>query len=207
MDAITLLKNDHRTVEGLFKRFESTGPRGKKAKRSIVDKIVRELSIHAAIEEQVFYPRGRGWVPDETPEVLESLEEHNIGKWLLADLEDLSPDDERFDAKVTVMMENVRHHVKEEERDMFPKVRKSMDRASLNELGARLAQAKKVAPTRPHPRSPDTPPGNLIVGATAGMMDRARGGGKQPADRARAGVGARGAPPQPASTRDLHRPA
>jgi hemerythrin superfamily protein len=188
MDAITLLKNDHRTVEELFKRLESTGPRGKKAKRSIVDRIVRELSIHAAIEEQVFYPSVRSWVPDETPEVLEALEEHNIVKWLLADLEDLSPDDERFDAKVTVMMENVRHHVKEEERDMFPKVRKSMDRASLNELGARLAQAKTVAPTRPHPRSPDTPPGNLIVGAAAGMIDKARDVGKQTVDRARAGV-------------------
>src|SRR6202022_2873351 len=62
-------------------------------------------------------------------------------------------------------------------------------------------------PTRPHPRSPDTPPGNLIVGAAAGMIDKARDVGKQTVDRARAGVGARRGPPQPASTRDLHRPA
>ena len=80
MDAITLLKNDHRTVEELFKRFESTGPRGKKAKRSIVDKIVRELSIHAAIAEQVFYPAIRADVPATEDEVLEALEEHHIVK-------------------------------------------------------------------------------------------------------------------------------
>jgi hemerythrin superfamily protein len=186
MDAITLLKNDHRTVEELFKRFESTGPRGKKAKRSIVDKIVRELSIHAVIEEQIFYPTVRSWAPDETDDVLEALEEHNVVKWLLADLEDMAPDAERFDAKVTVMMELVRHHVKEEERDMFPKVRKAMGRGPLNELGARLAQGKKVAPTRPHPRSPDTPPGNMLAGAAAGVIDRARDVGKEAVKRVRA---------------------
>ncbi len=185
MDAITLLKNDHRTVEELFEKFESTGPRGKKAKRSIVDKIIRELSIHAVIEEQIFYPSVRSWDPDETSEVLEALEEHNVVKWLLADLEGMSPDDERFDAKVAVMMESVRHHLKEEEREMFPKVRKAMNRAALNELGARLEQGKKVAPTRPHPRSPDTPPGNVLVGAAAGVLDRAWDAGKQAVDKVR----------------------
>ncbi len=188
MDAITLLKNDHRTVEELFKRFENTGPRGKRSKRSVADKIIRELSVHAVIEEQIFYPSVRSWDPDETSEVLEALEEHNVVKWLLADLEHMSPDDERFDAKMTVMMENVRHHVKEEEREMFPKVRKAMPRSALNELGERLAAGKKVAPTRPHPRSPDQPPGNILAGAAAGVLDRARDVGKQAVGRVRANV-------------------
>jgi hemerythrin superfamily protein len=185
MDAITLLKNDHRTVEELFERYEKTGPRGKKAKRSIADKIIRELSIHAEIEEMIFYPSVRSWVPEETSDVLEALEEHNVVKWLLADLERMSPNDERFDAKMSVMMESVRHHVKEEQNEMFPKVRKTMPRSALNELGARLEQGKKVVPTRPHPRSPDTPPGNIIAGAAAGVIDRARDVGKQTVRRVR----------------------
>jgi hemerythrin superfamily protein len=186
MDAITLLKQDHRTVEELFKKFESSGPRAKKSKRSLVEKMIRELSIHAAIEEQIFYPAVREEDPDETSEVLEALEEHGVAKWLLSELEGMSPDDERFDAKVSVMMENVRHHVREEEKAMFPEVRKAMDRAMLKELGDRLAVAKKTAPTRPHPRSPDTPPGNLVAGAAAAMFDTARDAGKRAVDRARA---------------------
>jgi hemerythrin superfamily protein len=186
MDAITLLKNDHRTVEDLFERFENTGPRGKKAKRAIADKIIRELSVHAEIEEMIFYPSVRSWVPEEVSQVLEALEEHNVVKWLLASLERMSPDDERFDAKMSVMIENVRHHVKEEEREMFPKVRKAMPRSALNELGDRLSQGKKVAPTHPHPRAPDTPPGKMIAGAAAGVLDRARDVGKQTVERVRA---------------------
>jgi hemerythrin superfamily protein len=188
MDAITLLKNDHRTVEELFKSYEKTSPRGKRAKRSIADKIIHELSIHAEIEEMIFYPTVRSWVPEETSDVLEALEEHNVVKWLLADLEGMSPDDERFDAKMSVMMENVRHHVKEEQNEMFPAVRKAMPRSALNELGARLEQGKKVVPTRPHPRSPDTPPGNIIAGAAAGVIDRAWETGKQAVSKVSAGA-------------------
>ncbi|HEY7135350.1 MAG TPA: hemerythrin domain-containing protein [Acidimicrobiia bacterium] len=187
MDAITLLKQDHRTVEELFKKFENSGPRAKKSKRSLVDKMIRELSIHAAIEEQVFYPSVRAEDPEETSEVLEALEEHNVVKWLLSELEGLSPDDERFDAKVSVMMENVRHHVREEEKEMFPQVRKTLERWFLDDLGDRLAIAKKTAPTRPHPRSPDTPPANLVTGAAAAVFDTARDAGKRAVERARAG--------------------
>ena len=143
-------------------------------------------SQHAAIEEQLFYPVARATVPDTEDVALESLEEHNIVKWVLADLEKMPAQHERFDAKVTVMMENVRHHVREEEKAMFPEVRKAMDRPMLNELGDRLAVAKKTAPTRPHPRSPDTPPGNLVAGAAAAMFDTARDAGKRAVDRARA---------------------
>ncbi len=73
-------------------------------------------------------------------------------KWVLSELEDMTPDDERFDAKFTVMAESVRHHVKEEEGELFPKLRKGFTKRELDELGERLAAAKKTAPTRPHPR-------------------------------------------------------
>ena len=115
--------NDHKTVEQLFKRFEKAGDRALVAKREIVDRILEELSIHATIEEQYFYPVARATVPGTEDIVLESLEEHHIVKWVLSELDGMDPADERFDAKVTVLIENVRHHVEEEESEFFPKVR------------------------------------------------------------------------------------
>lgn len=171
-DAITLLKDDHKAVEQLFKRFENAGERAYVEKRGIVDRIIEALSVHAAIEEQLFYPVVRATVPDTEAIALESLEEHHIVKWVLSELESLSPEDERFDAKVTVLIENVRHHVKEEEQEFFPMVRNELGRTALSDLGETMAAAKKTAPTHPHPRSPDTPPHNLVVGSTAGLADR-----------------------------------
>ena len=172
MDAITFLRDDHKTVELLFRRFEKAGDRAYVEKRQIVDRIIEELSVHAAIEEQVFYPVARATVPDTERIALESLEEHHIVKWLLAELADLNPGQERFDAKVTVLIENVRHHVKEEETDFFPLVRAGLGRSALAEMGDALATAKKTAPTHPHPRAPDVPPANALVGAIAGVVDR-----------------------------------
>jgi hemerythrin superfamily protein len=172
MDAITLLKDDHRTVEQLFKRFEQAGERAHVQKRQIVDRIIEELSVHTAIEEQVFYPVARAAVPATEDIALESLEEHHIVKWTLSELVDMDPTHERFDAKVTVLMENVRHHVKEEESDFFPKVRERLGRNELAELGDALANAKKSAPTRPHPQMPDTGPANVVVGTLSGVVDR-----------------------------------
>jgi hemerythrin superfamily protein len=172
MDAITLLRNDHKSVEQLFKRFEKAGDRAYVEKRQIVDRIIEELSIHAAIEEQVFYPVARATVPDTEDMTLESLEEHHVVKWLLSELEDLDPSHERFDAKVTVLIENVRHHVEEEEGEFFPKVRRELGRKALADLGEAMADAKKAAPTHPHPRSPDVPPAKAVVGAVAGVVDR-----------------------------------
>ena len=170
MDAISLLRNDHKTVEQLFKRFEKAGDRAHAEKRRIVDKIIEELSVHAAVEEQLFYPVARTTVPDTEDITLESLEEHHIVKWVLSELENMDPQDERFDAKVTVLIENVRHHVKEEEGEFFPKVRDELSRTALADLGDALVEAKKTAPTRPHPRLPDSGPN--VMGALAGVVDR-----------------------------------
>ncbi len=167
-----MLKDDHKTVEQLFKRFEKAGERAFVEKRAIVDRIIEELSVHAAIEEQLFYPVIRSTVPETEDLTLEALEEHHIVKWVLSELERMSPEDERFDAKVTVLMENVRHHVEEEEDDLFPMVRDELGRGALGDLGDAMAAARKVAPTHPHPRSPDVPPGNLVLGTAAGVADR-----------------------------------
>ncbi len=172
MDAITLLKDDHKKVEALFKRFEKAGDRAHAEKRTVVDRIIEELAVHAAVEEQLFYPVTRATVPETEDIALESLEEHHIVKWVLSELDSMDPEDERFDAKVTVLIENVRHHVKEEEEEYFPKVRDELGRDALADLGDAMAKAKAVAPTHPHPRSPDTPPGNLLVGTAAAVVDR-----------------------------------
>ncbi|HSH60805.1 MAG TPA: hemerythrin domain-containing protein, partial [Acidimicrobiales bacterium] len=131
MDAITLLKNDHKTIEKLFKQFEKSDSSDTSARRKLVDQIIEELSVHASIEEQVFYPAVREDVPDAEDEVLEGLEEHHIVKWTLSELEDMDPSHERFEAKVTVLMEGVRHHVEEEESELFPEVRKALGRKRL----------------------------------------------------------------------------
>ena len=157
MDAITLLKQDHKTIEGLFKKFEQAGPRADKTRRDVADKIVRELSVHAVIEEQVFYPAIREAVPDAEDTVLESLEEHHVAKWVASEVDGMPPDAERFKAKVTVLIENVRHHIQEEEEELFPEVREAMGRKALQELGEALEQAKKVAPTHPQPAPPGHP--------------------------------------------------
>ena len=179
MDAITLLKADHQAVQRLFRTFEQAGPRARSTKSKTAKAIVRELSRHAAIEEQIFYPAVSHEVPDVANDVLESLEEHHVVKWLCAEIEKLTPDDERFTPKVTVLIESVRHHIREEEGGLFPNVRKALGRKRLAEIGEVMEKAKLLAPTHPHPKSPDTPPANLAAGVVAGVVDKARDKGEE----------------------------
>ena len=192
MDAIALLMRDHREVEQLFKQFEKLTGRAQKSKQKIVMKMIRELAVHSAVEEMLFYPAVRTAalkadtrMADRAADtVLESLEEHHIVKWTLTELEKMKPEDERFDAKVKVLIESVKHHVEEEENELFPKARKILGAEMLEELGQRMAKAKKLAPTRPHPRAPDTPPGNMVAGLMASMMDRTKDMMRGVADKA-----------------------
>jgi hemerythrin superfamily protein len=149
MDAIVLLKNDHKTVEQLFKKFEKAGEDDHATKRQLVDSIIEELTTHAHIEEQIFYPAARAAVPETKDHVLESVEEHHVVVWMLSELTSLDPTDERFDAKVSVLMENVRHHVEEEEKEWFPEVRKGLGRKKLVALGEEMEKAKVDAPRNP----------------------------------------------------------
>ncbi|MGB6058722.1 MAG: hemerythrin domain-containing protein [Microthrixaceae bacterium] len=173
-DAITQLKDDHAKVEKLFKKYEDTTDRAVKTRRKLVDQMIEELSVHAAIEEQVFYPISRVLSDEAEEQTLESLEEHHLVKIVLAELTKLEPDDERFHPKVTVLMENIRHHVEEEENDLFPMVRQAFGRNDMSDLGDALSEARRLAPTRPHPGAPDTPPANLASGLVAGIIDRIR---------------------------------
>lgn len=149
MDGIVLLKEDHKTVEELFKRFEKAGESAHAEKRKIADAVIEELTTHTWIEEKIFYPAAREAAPDTKDHVLESIEEHHVVLWMLSELKGLDPVDERFDAKMSVLMENVRHHVEEEEKEWFPDVRKAMGRNRLGELGEQMVAAKKKVPADP----------------------------------------------------------
>jgi hemerythrin superfamily protein len=149
MDAIVLLKQDHKTVNQLFRQFEKAGESAHAEKKRIVEKIIQELCAHAYIEEEIFYPTAREAVPETGEHVLESVEEHHVVVWMLSELMNADPEDERYDAKVRVLIENVRHHVEEEEQDWFPKVRNAMGRARLKELGEQMEAAKADAPKDP----------------------------------------------------------
>ncbi|MFE2323816.1 hemerythrin domain-containing protein [Streptomyces sp. NPDC059385] len=149
MDAIVLLRDDHKTVEKLFKRFEKTGDDDGIERRTIVDEVIEELTVHAWVEERIFYPAAREAAPETTDHILESIEEHHAVVWMLSELKNMDPADERFKAKMSVLMENVRHHVEEEEQEWFPQVRKAMGRKRLTELGDQLEAEKNKAPRDP----------------------------------------------------------
>jgi len=156
MDAISLLKQDHRTVEELFDKILKTGDKALKQKQPLVDKLETELSKHMAIEEQLFYPLAHDRGDEEAKEdVLEAIEEHHMVKLGLKELDKLAPDAERFKAKVTVLLELVKHHVDEEEKHIFPTFKNEVSGDELNELGDELDKRKKAVPSRIDPYAPD----------------------------------------------------
>ncbi|MFD6181790.1 hemerythrin domain-containing protein [Streptomyces goshikiensis] len=133
MGGIVMLKEDRKTVERLFKQFEKAGDDAHAEKRQIADQVIDELTTRTWIEEKIFHPAARKAAPDTKDHVLESIEEHHVVLWMLSESKRLDPKDERFDAKMSVLMENVRHHVEEEEKEWFPDVRKAMGRNRLIE--------------------------------------------------------------------------
>ena len=143
MDALTLLKADHETVRNLFDQFKEA----KEAKdtdrlEELQVKIFRELEVHTSIEEEVFYPEAVQ-VGEEAEELVkEGVEEHHVVKLLMDEIEDLTPDDDAFVAKMTVLIENVEHHAEEEEEELFPQLEKVFGKERLAAMGEKLQEAK-----------------------------------------------------------------
>ena len=137
MDAITLLKADHAKVSGLFAEYEKARSTAKK--KALVADICAELSVHAQIEEEIFYPAVKTALKDKLL-VPEATVEHASVKDLIAQLEDVEPDGEMYDAKVKVLSEYVKHHVEEEQKEMFAKAKASS--LDMVDLGARMAARK-----------------------------------------------------------------
>ena len=148
-DAIVMLKDDHKQIRKVFRDFEKAGPDAHAAKGRAVDRMIELLTVHTYLENEVMYPRVRELLPDVEDDVLESYEEHHVADVLVVELSGMKPTDERFDAKTTVLIENVEHHMEEEEEEWFPKVREGLGRKVLQEIGAEMAALRKKAPTRP----------------------------------------------------------
>ncbi|QSE86875.1 hemerythrin domain-containing protein [Rhodococcus koreensis] len=146
-DAIVILKNDHKEIRKLFRAFRSAEDGAKKGE--VVGKIIEVLTVHTYIENEGMYPKVRDLVPELEDDVLESYEEHHVADVLVSELAAMSPEDERFDAKTTVLIENVEHHIQEEEDEWFPRVREHLGRKKLQEIGAGLLELKEKAPTSP----------------------------------------------------------
>jgi len=139
-DAIALLKADHRKVEDLFDKFDKA--RDVERKKALAQEICTELCIHATIEEEIFYPACKGKVEDDL--MSESYVEHDGAKVMIAELLSSSPDDEFYDAKMTVLSEEIKHHVREEEKPgegVFAQAREGG--LDLGALGERLAARKQ----------------------------------------------------------------
>lgn len=141
-DAIALLTADHREVAEMFEQFEQLGDRATTSKEKLKDKICKALIAHTTIEEEIFYPAVRAANVEEGEDMVdEAVVEHAAAKDLIQQLQEMQPDDELYDAKVKVLSEQIEHHVKEEEKEMFPKVKKSG--LDLLALGQEMAMRKQ----------------------------------------------------------------
>ena len=153
-DAIMLLKRDHVEFRRPFRSFEKAGPKAVQTRGKIVDQILELLTVHTYIENEVMYPRVRELMPDLEDDILESYEEHHVADVLCWSCDD-EADDERFTAKTTVLIENVEHHMDEEEQEWFPKVRDGLGRKQLQEIGAEMMKlaGRRPAQTQPARRA------------------------------------------------------
>jgi hemerythrin superfamily protein len=170
-DAIELLTADHREVAQLFRHLEAAEP-GSKVPKETADKIVRELSVHAVVEEMILYPAAREAVGED--EVGHAIEEHQEIKELLARVDGKPVDDSEVQSTFLRVKLAVEEHVQEEESELFPALRRAFDQERLQQMGRAIEMAKAVAPTHPHPNAPSTPPGNIVVGLASAVIDRVR---------------------------------
>ena len=172
-DALDLLTSDHREVEALFQRYESSSD--PQEQTEIAHQVIHDLAVHGEIEELIFYPELRATVDDGVELAEEAVHEHLEIKQTLNDLDAMTASDDGFAEKMAELMAEVRHHVDEEESDIFPKIRKALSQDRLNELGSALNGARGMVPTRPHPHAPTSPVGKMVAGAPAiALVDRVR---------------------------------
>ena len=170
MNAVTLLKRDHRNVERLFKRYRSTT----KGKRETLDEITRELTMHMDAEERELYPVLRGSIPDGPADIDDAVKEHKEARALLADLANADVTAFDTDAKVATLQRAIDHHVSDEEDEVFPKAQESLGTKRLDALGARIERAKRSAPQRPPAGAARNAPGPSVGGMLSAATDRVK---------------------------------
>jgi hemerythrin superfamily protein len=170
-DLVDDIMTDHREIEAVFSQIEGGSDDGK---RDLVEHVIAELVRHSVAEEQYLYPTARRVLPDGDELADHELEEHAEAEEIMKAIEKADAQDAEFDELVGKLIDEVRHHIQEEEGKLLPKLRAACDAAELDELGEKFEKSKKMAPTRPHPSAPDRPPANKILGPGVGLIDRMR---------------------------------
>ncbi|HEX8103638.1 MAG TPA: hemerythrin domain-containing protein [Solirubrobacteraceae bacterium] len=175
-DVIEILEHDHREVEEMFAELESlrgaSTDEDKARRKKVTENVTIELVRHSVAEEVLVYPKVANKVSKE--EVEHAREEHAEAEETLARLEKLDADAPNFDDELKTLMEEIRHHIEDEEGQMFAHMREVLDPEELRTLGARVEAFKKVAPTRPHPNVPNEALPRLVAGPAASLFDRMR---------------------------------
>jgi hemerythrin superfamily protein len=165
-NAITLLKADHATVKKLFEQEEKLSKSADDKKVALFEQIKAALEVHATIEEEIFYPAVKKARSEHVKdEVREGYEEHKQIKNLLAEISEITPSDETYNMKVKVLKEDVEHHVKDEEGEMFPDAKKFLGESRLKELAVELEERKQALETHPEPSK--RPAGNRSMAHSA----------------------------------------
>jgi hemerythrin-like domain-containing protein len=172
-DMITELLKDHREVQQMFdKLLERQVPTEERA--VVVQQVITELVRHSVVEEQHLYPLARTALDDGDQLADHEIAEHAEAERLMKQLEETDMMDSSFEPMLHTLMTDVRHHIDEEERDLFPRLRETCSSAELRELGDKIRSSKKLAPSHPHPNAPDTPPADTVVGPVVGLVDKVR---------------------------------
>ncbi len=171
-DVLTELIKDHNEVRELFATVGRA--RSEDKKRELTRQIITELVKHSVAEEQYLYPATRRALPDGNDIADHEIVEHAEVERMLGRLEHLDVGDQAFGTVLDQVISSVLHHAEHEEQDLFPRLRKALDREELRKLGDEVRLAKSTAPTHPHPGAPDTPPLNLVGDPVIGLVDRVR---------------------------------
>ncbi|MBD0843779.1 MULTISPECIES: hemerythrin domain-containing protein [unclassified Streptomyces] len=172
-NVIDELMTDHREVEELFGKIAGL-PSGHEDRKLYADQATMELVRHSVAEEAYLYPAVREHLPDGDRLADKEIEDHSKAELIMKDLEGCDAGDPEFDRLINRLMSEIRTHVADEERNLFPQLRSACTPETLDSLGDKVRQAKKVAPTRPHPSAPDRPPANKMLAPGAGLVDRLR---------------------------------
>jgi hemerythrin superfamily protein len=172
-DLIDVLMADHREVESMFAEL-AAGTGEPEHRKRLTDVVIAELVRHSVAEEMYLYPAAKAALPDGAQLSEHEIAEHAEAEVLMNRIDELDATDPEFEPAVARLIEAIRHHIGDEEGDLFPRLRQSLPPDELQQLGRRVEAAKRIAPTRPHPAAPDKPPANKMLNPGAGLVDRLR---------------------------------
>jgi hemerythrin superfamily protein len=168
-----VIVSDHRGVESLFQELETTTT-SPEHRRQLADHVITELVRHSVAEEQYLYPAVREHLPDGDKLAEQELEHHAQAETTMAELENISPASPQFELLLGKLIADVRHHIRGEEDDLLPRLRKALTVEDLRELGEKVLSTKEIAPTRPHPAAADRLPAAQVLHPGSGLVDKVR---------------------------------